>query len=74
MRVSYLNCDFCHASTLTDKEATMFTNVDRKALGGKEIHICNKCIVDAWKALDGKGKNFYLRATVEGRCFEEVKS
>ncbi|HGU9880563.1 TPA: hypothetical protein ACNJ4A_000563 [Citrobacter freundii] len=52
----------------------MFTNVDRKALGGKEIHICNKCIVDAWKALDGKGNNFYLRATVEGRCFEEVKS
>ncbi|EHG5342778.1 hypothetical protein AB8N75_000122 [Salmonella enterica subsp. enterica serovar Newport] len=52
----------------------MFTNIDRKALGGKEIHICNKCIVDAWKALDGKDKNFYLRSTVEGRHFKEAKS
>ena len=74
MKVSYIDCDFCHASTLTDKEAVMFTNIDRKALGYREVHICNKCIVDAWEALNGKDKNFYLRATVEGRHFKEVKS
>ncbi|HHX7962957.1 TPA: hypothetical protein ACVNQD_002255 [Escherichia coli] len=74
MRISYINCDFCHVSTLTDKEAAMFTNTDRKALGGKDAHICNKCIVGAWEALNGKDKNFYLRATVEGRHFKEVKS
>lgn len=74
MRISYINCDFCHVSTLTDKEAVMFTNIDRKALGGKEIHICNKCIVDTWEALGGKDKNFHLRATVEGRKFKEAKS
>ncbi|EEP9145455.1 hypothetical protein MXG88_003287 [Salmonella enterica] len=52
----------------------MFTNTDRKALGGKDVHICNKCIVDAWDALDGKDTNSHLRATVEGRHFKEVKS
>lgn len=69
-----MNCDFCHVSTLTDKEAVMFANVDRKAVGGREIHICNKCIADAWKALEGKDEYFHLRATVEGRRFKEVKS
>lgn len=33
MKVSYIDCDFCHASTLTDKEAVMFTNIDMKAIG-----------------------------------------
>lgn len=61
-------------STFTDKDALMFTNVDQKALGRQQAHICDKCIIDARKALDGIDKNFYLRATVEGRYFKEAKS
>ncbi len=74
MKVSYINCDFCHVSTMTEKEAVMFTNVDRKAIGGREFHICDKCVIDVSKALEKRNESFSLRGSEEGRLFREVKS
>ena len=73
MKISYLSCDFCHESTQSNPDALMFENTDRKSFGGNQIHICEKCIIDAKTALDGEGESFYLRIREEGRSFKSVK-
>lgn len=53
MNISYITCDFCGESTLTNKSAIMFTNV--KLLNNYHRHICSYCICKAKEAMDRGG-------------------
>lgn len=53
MKVSYITCDFCGESTLTNEAAAMFTNGELKKSYLR--HICAHCILKAKEAMDRSG-------------------
>lgn len=74
MKISYLTCDFCDASTNRDKSVVIYTNKGRRCSENMYSYICSECIKAASESLNATGESFYLGVARGDRDFKEVKS